>query len=95
MPNSALGKRRPARGDCPRCAEIGPGCDALADSLRPLGAAVTAILFGPDDPVALSYLLDERQIKLRHLWDTGTLARACGLGTTHLAAGRALSGGLY
>jgi hypothetical protein len=57
--------------------------------------AVTAILFGPDDPVVLSYLLDGRQVKLRHLWDTGTLAHAYGLGTTHLEAGRALPGGLY
>lgn len=71
---------------CPRCAEIGLACDALADSLRPLGVAVTAILFGPDDPVALSYLLDDRKIKLPHLWDTGAVARAYGLGTTHLAS---------
>jgi peroxiredoxin len=71
---------------CPHCTEIALVCDALADSLRPLGVAVTAILFGPDDPVALSYLLDERGIELPHLWDTGTVARAYGLGTTHLAS---------
>lgn len=71
---------------CPRCTEIAMACDALADSLRPLGVAVTAILFGPDDPAALSYLLDERGIQLPHLWDAGAVARAYGLGTTHLAS---------
>lgn len=70
---------------CPRCSEIALMCDVLADSLRPLGASVTGVLFGPDDPVALSYLLDERGITLPHLWDTGTVARAYGLGDTHLA----------
>jgi peroxiredoxin len=72
--------------DCPHCTEIALACDALADSLRPLGVAVTAILFGPDDPMALSYLLDEREIELPHLWDTGSVARAYGLGATHLAS---------
>ncbi len=71
---------------CPRCTEIGLRCDALADSLRPLGVPVVAILFGPDDPVAASYLLEERNIRLPHLWDDGPVARAYGLGTTHLAA---------
>lgn len=78
---------------CSRCTEIALACDALADSLRPLGVPVTAILFGPDDPVALAYLLDDRGIRLRHLWDTGAVARDYGLGTTHLASFLVDSGG--
>ncbi|MDM7913686.1 MAG: peroxiredoxin family protein [Candidatus Eisenbacteria bacterium] len=70
---------------CPHCLEVALGVEALADSLHPLGAGVTGIVLGPDDPEAIRDLLWERGIAVTHLWDPErTLARRLALGSRHL-----------
>jgi len=72
---------------CPHCTEVALGIDALADSLRPLGMEVAAILFGPDDPVSLTSLLHSEGVTQVHWWDEdGSVARAYGLGARNLGA---------
>ena len=70
---------------CPRCTEIALGMDALADSVAPHGGQVVGVLFGPDDPEALTDLLWDKGVAAPHLWDAAaTTAAAYELGIRHL-----------
>jgi peroxiredoxin len=70
---------------CPRCTQIALGVNALADSVASLGGQVVGILFGPDDPQALTDLLWDRGVAVPHLWDAAAgTAAAYDLGIRHL-----------
>lgn len=70
---------------CPHCAEVALGIDRLAERAAPLGASVTGILFGPDDPVSLRLLLETEGVETLHLWDEHKrVGAAYGLGIQNL-----------